>query len=136
MKRKKYIGKAQSIVELGRERGYITFNQVNGLLPKMLARQTDLNSAVESFQETDIKVPNNVQAEGPGELEPVVKEEPDDGAKASPAADSISESLDPVHLYLKEMGNFHLLSRSKKSKSPSASKPASMKLRRRFCVLR
>jgi RNA polymerase primary sigma factor len=105
-------GKAlQSFVELGRERGYITFDQVNGLLPQDASPPTDLRSAVESFQETDIKVLDNVQAAGPGELEAEVKEEPDDGAEDAPAADSISESLDPVHLYLKEMRNFQLLSR-------------------------
>jgi RNA polymerase primary sigma factor len=60
----------------------------------------------------DIRVLDNVQADGPeGALEAEVKEEPDDGAVAAPAVDSISESLDPVHLYLKEMGNFQLLSR-------------------------
>src|SRR5215471_3284006 len=60
----------------------------------------------------DIKLLDNVQADGAqGELEAEVKEEPDNSAVADPATDSISESLDPVHLYLKEMGNFQLLSR-------------------------
>src|SRR6516162_1083812 len=61
---------------------------------------------------TDIKVLDNVQADRPEDhFEAEVKEEPDDGGEAAPAADSISGSLDPVQLYLKEMGNFQLLSR-------------------------
>jgi len=60
----------------------------------------------------DIKVLDNVQADGTeGELEAEVKEEPDDGAEAAPAADSASGSSDPVSLYLREMANFQLLSR-------------------------
>src|SRR5260370_23483324 len=43
-----------------------------------------------------------------GEREAEVKEEPD---AAAPAADSIGEASDPVRLYLREMGNFRLLSR-------------------------
>jgi RNA polymerase primary sigma factor len=60
----------------------------------------------------DIKVLDDVPADAPeGELEAEVKEESDEGAEAAPAADSIGESSDPVRLYLKEMGNFQLLSR-------------------------
>ncbi|MGA7871160.1 MAG: RNA polymerase sigma factor RpoD [Candidatus Binatus sp.] len=57
----------------------------------------------------DIKVLADVPADGrEGELE---AEGPDDTAEPAPAAESIGESSDPVRLYLKEMGNFQLLSR-------------------------
>ena len=39
------------------------------------------------------------------------KEEPEEAAETPAVADSLSESSDPVRLYLKEMGNFQLLSR-------------------------
>src|SRR5713101_4486394 len=108
--KQKYEGKdLQSLVELGREQGYLTFDQVNGFLPRDVTSPTDLRSALESFQDMDIKVLDDVPADGAeGELEAEVKEEPDE---AAPAADSIGESSDPVRLYLKEMGNFQLLSR-------------------------
>src|SRR6266851_1114209 len=111
--KQKYEGKdLQSLVELGREQGYLTFDQVNGFLPRDVTSPTDLRSALESFQDMDIKVLDDVPADGAeGELEAEVKEEPDEGDAAAPAADSISESSDPVRLYLKEMGNFQLLSR-------------------------
>ena len=48
---------------------------------------------------------------GEGELEAEVKEDRDEADRVAPAADSISESSDPVRLYLKEMGNFPILSR-------------------------
>src|SRR6266851_4763773 len=111
--KQKYEGKdLQSLVELGREQGYLTFDQVNGFLPRDVTSPTDLRSALESFQDMDIKVLDDVPADGAeGELEAEVKEEPDEGDAAALAADSISESSDPVRLYLKEMGNFQLLSR-------------------------
>jgi RNA polymerase primary sigma factor len=57
----------------------------------------------------DIKILADVLVDGAeGGLEAEVNEEPDE---AAPAADSIGESSDPVRLYLREMGNFQLLSR-------------------------
>jgi RNA polymerase primary sigma factor len=108
--KQKYEGKdLQSLVELGREQGYLTFDQVNDFLPQNVSSPTDLPSALKSFQDMDIKVLADVPADGmEGELEAEVKEGPDEPA---PAADSISESSDPVRLYLREMSNFPLLSR-------------------------
>src|SRR5258708_37203340 len=60
----------------------------------------------------DIKILADVPADGmEGELEAEAKEGPDETAEPAPAADSIGASSDPVRLYLKEMGNFRLLSR-------------------------
>ncbi len=111
--KQKYEGKdLQSLVQLGREQGYLTFDQVNDFLPPDVSSPTDLRSALESFQDMDIKVLADVPADGmDSELEAEVKEGPDEGAAAAPAADSISESSDPVRLYLREMSNFQLLSR-------------------------
>jgi RNA polymerase primary sigma factor len=60
----------------------------------------------------DIKVLDEVPIdETEEEIESTIREEPDETAEAAPAADSVSQSSDPVHLYLKEMSNSPLLSR-------------------------
>src|SRR5260370_17061543 len=109
----KYEGKdLQSLVELGREQGYLTFDQVNGFLPRDVTSPTDLRSALETFQDMDIKVLDDVPADGAeGELYAEGKGEPDEGAAAAPAADSISESADHVRPYLKDTGHFQPLPR-------------------------
>src|SRR5258707_2214087 len=109
----KYEGKdLQSLVELGREQGYLTFDQVNDFLPRDVSSPTDLRSALESFQDMDIKVLAEVPADGiEGELEAEATQGPDETAEAAPAADSIGDSSDPVRLYLRGTGNFQLLSR-------------------------
>src|SRR5216684_6756044 len=105
--KQKYEGKdLQSLVELGREQGYLTFDQVNGFLPQDVSSPTDLRSALESFEDMDIKVLDDVPADGTeGELEAKPEKEPDEEATDT------GDSSDPVRLYLKEMGNFQLLSR-------------------------
>ncbi|MGA6972459.1 MAG: RNA polymerase sigma factor RpoD [Candidatus Binatus sp.] len=111
--KQKYEGKdLQGLVDLGREQGYLTFEQVNDYLPQDVASPTDLRAALDSFEDLDIKVLEEVPTEGADEVEVDGKEEPEEAPEAAPAAtDSLGESSDPVRLYLKEMGNFQLLSR-------------------------
>jgi RNA polymerase primary sigma factor len=102
----KYEGKdLQGLVDLGREQGYLTFDQVNDFLPQDVASPGDLRAALESFEDMDIKVLDEVPGDG-AETEAETKEEPEEEA-----VDTLSESSDPVRLYLKEMGNFQLLTR-------------------------
>ena len=111
--KQKYEGKdLQSLVDLGREQGYLTFDQVNDFLPQDVTSPTDLRSALESFEDMDIKVLDDVPSDAVDpELETEVKEESEEIAEPATPADTLSESSDPVRLYLKEMGNFQLLSR-------------------------
>ena len=111
--KQKYEGKdLQGLVDLGREQGYLTFEQVNDFLPQDVASPTDLRAALDSFEDLDIKVLEEVPSESADEVEVEAKEEAEEAPEApAPAADSLGESSDPVRLYLKEMGNFQLLSR-------------------------
>jgi RNA polymerase primary sigma factor len=102
----------QSLVELGREQGYLTLAQLNEFLPQDVRSPTDLRSALERFQDMDIKILNDVPVdEAEGETEAEDEEGSNEIAKTAPAAVSIGESLDPVRRYLHEMSNFRLLSR-------------------------
>src|SRR6202167_2845053 len=105
--KQKYEGKdLQGLVNLGREQGYLTFDQVNDFLPQDVASPTDLRAALESFEDMDIKVLEEVPTEG-AEVEAEAEPEKEAEEEAADAGDS----TDPVRLYLKEMGNFQLLSR-------------------------
>jgi RNA polymerase primary sigma factor len=108
---KKYEGKdLRSLVDLGREQGYLTFDQVNDFLPQDATSPTDLRAALDSFEDLDIKVLDEVPTETTEtELEGESKEEAEEVVETP--VDTIGESSDPVRLYLKEMGNFQLLSR-------------------------
>ncbi len=109
--KQKYEGKdLQGLVDLGREQGYLTFDQVNDFLPQDVASPTDLRAALESFEDMDIKVLEEVPTEGAEtDVETETKEEAEEAREDAPEV--VGESSDPVRLYLKEMGNFQLLSR-------------------------
>ena len=99
MKHKDEAKDLQHLVDLGQEQGYLTFDQVNDLLPVDVISPQDLRLALERFEEGDIKVPGH-SAEEKAETEP--EEE---------SVDDFGDSADPVRLYLKEMGRFRLLTR-------------------------
>jgi hypothetical protein len=69
---------------------------------------------LESFQDMDIKVLADAPPDDSGselEAEDKDKEATDETAEGATAAGAPGESSDPVRLYLREMGNFELLSR-------------------------
>ncbi len=108
----KFEGKdLQGLVDLGREQGYLTFDQVNDFLPQDVASPADLRAALDSFEDLDIKVLEEVPSDGADtEAETETREEAEEAPEPA-ATESVGESSDPVRLYLKEMGNFQLLSR-------------------------
>jgi RNA polymerase primary sigma factor len=97
----------QALVDLGREQGYLTFDQLNDFLPQDVASPADLRAAMESFEDMDIKVLEESPTDG---VEGETDAEPENEAEEA-AADAAGDSSDPARLYFKEMGNFQLLSR-------------------------
>ena len=106
----KYEGKdLQGLVDLGREQGHLTFDQVNDFLPEEVTSPGDLRAALDTLEDMDIKVLEEIPAETSALG---AEEEPREEQEATLSElDSFGESSDPVRLYLKEMGNFQLLSR-------------------------
>ena len=108
MMKREYDGKGlQALFSLGREQGFLTFEQLNDFLPRNVASPDDLRTVLESLELIGIKVLEQVSDEaGAVETEPEAREEPEEES-----FDQFSESSDPVSLYIKEMGRFRLLGR-------------------------
>jgi RNA polymerase primary sigma factor len=106
--KRKYEGKdLPGLVDLRREQRYLTLDEVNDIPPQGVTSPGDLKAELESFEGMDIKVLDEVPGESTGAEAGV--EPNDEGEEES--VDDLSESPDPVRLYLKEMGKFKLLSR-------------------------
>ena len=63
MKHKNEGKDLQGLVSLGREQGYLTFDQVNDFLPPDVASPGDLRATLESFEDIDIKILDEVPGE-------------------------------------------------------------------------
>jgi len=101
------------IVSLGKEKGYLTYDEVNNLLPEDISSSRDIDYLFDLLGNKDIPVVENVemllQRKAEKQEEHVLK-------KASsielPKAEQKFIPLDdPVKMYLKQMGSVPLLSR-------------------------
>ena len=110
MKRKEYTKKdVEKIIILGRQKGYLTYDEVNDLLPEGVASSEDIDRILDLLGNEDIQV---VESEEEKEVEKPAE---------VPKEDILSEQLkieerflpldDPVKMYLKQMGSIPLLSR-------------------------
>ncbi len=107
------------LIARGRERGYITFDELNAVLPPDQMSSEQIEDVMAVLSEMGIQVVENEDNE---EAEPVAhddeddkKEKPEEGDAEAPSGNVDAESLgrtdDPVRMYLREMGSVELLSR-------------------------
>jgi RNA polymerase primary sigma factor len=101
------------LIARGKERGYITFDELNAILPPDQNSSEQIEDVMANFSEMGIQVVESEESED-GEA-PVVKAEKSDEAEEEPTGNVDEESLgrtdDPVRMYLREMGSVELLSR-------------------------
>ena len=91
----KHEGKdLQGLVDLGREQGYLTFDQVNDFLPQDVVSPGDLRATLlESFEGMDIKVLDEVPGEGIEDVEAEPKEEPEEESVMTSASPTRSACI-------------------------------------------
>ncbi len=105
----KYDG-VKELINLGKEKGYLLYDEVNDVLPNDINSSKDLDSIFYLFGDAGIEVIDSEQ-----QLE-VVKRKA--GSKSTgeddqpdPATETLEKTNDPVRMYLREMGTVPLLTR-------------------------
>jgi RNA polymerase primary sigma factor len=101
------------LIAKGKERGYITFDELNAVLPAEQNSSEQIEDIMAMLSEMGIQVVESEEGEDP-EIVAVAKEEvaEDDEAPAGNISESsVSRTDDPVRMYLREMGTVELLSR-------------------------
>ena len=114
----------KTLLELGKRRGFLTFDQVNDLLPDDASDPSKLQSILEMLDELGVELVNEEEAESrmlangesDDDNEDVPRDEPadDDDELAPEDLEEISRRIDdPVRMYLTQMGEIPLLSRDR-----------------------
>ena len=93
----------KKLLALGKGRGFITYDQLNAVLPAEEFSPEVIDNAISALSQSDIQV---VEDETP--MDPA---EAPEGVDAEEQQDTGGRSDDPVRMYLREMGNVELLSR-------------------------
>jgi RNA polymerase primary sigma factor len=102
------------LIAKGKERGYITFDELNAILPPDQNSSEQIEDVMANFSEMGIQVVESEENEE-GEL-PVAKVEKAEEAEEEEPTGNVDEASlgrtdDPVRMYLREMGSVELLSR-------------------------
>ena len=110
MSKDEKITDVQQLISVGKEKGYLTYDELNNALPDDLISSDEMDNIMMMFGEMDIDIVDHVEEEGypkllpEDELEEEEKEEREIGL-------GLARTDDPVRLYLKEMGDVSLRSR-------------------------
>jgi len=106
-------GAVKRLIAKGRERGHITFDELNAVLPQDQMSSEQIEDVMAALSEMGIQVVENEEQEEtePAQEEKETESESDEPASGNVDAETASRTDDPVRMYLREMGSVELLSR-------------------------
>ena len=97
------------IVEVGKEKGYLTFGEVNDLLPGDITSPDDLDDLLTTINTQGIELGGDERRDR-DKYEPEAGEESED-VELDLSPGTLEKTNDPVRMYLREMGTVPLLTR-------------------------
>ncbi|MEE8460528.1 MAG: RNA polymerase sigma factor RpoD [Acidobacteriota bacterium] len=105
----KYEG-MKELITLGREKGYLLYDEVNSVLPDHISSSKDLDSIFSLFGDAGIEVIDSEKVLEVGKQK-TRSQEPEEEKERKPdlAVESLEKTDDPVRMYLREMGTVPLL---------------------------
>jgi len=106
------VTEVNQLISLGKEKGYLTYEEVNDVLPANLVAPEQIDDLMHIFGENEIEIVDTAtKSDKPIDLE-TEKEDEAAPEEAAPAAKPDNVTIDdPVRMYLREMGTISLLTR-------------------------
>ena len=103
----------KKLIDLGKEKGYLTYDDVNDMLPAEVVSPDQIDDVMSIFGEMDIEVVDANQRVSLGSAgeELAEEEEEEKEIDSDVEGDMVGKTGDPVRMYLREMGTVSLLSR-------------------------
>ena len=110
---KKNMDDVKQLIDIGKEKGFLTFDEVNDILPPDIATD-QIDDVMGMFGDLDIEIVDSAQ-----KIKiPKIKSDLDEDEEAESESEevefepgSIGRTSDPVRMYLREMGSVSLLTR-------------------------
>ncbi len=111
----KVLVEIKRFISMGKSRGYLTYEEVNDLLPPEIASPELLDMLMEALEQNDVKLVDS-NKKGKDEKSDEFLKEPAEAAaeeeeEEEEADDEGGKGNDPVRLYLRKMGSVSLLTR-------------------------
>jgi RNA polymerase primary sigma factor len=111
---KKSMDEVKQLIDLGKEKGFLTYDEVNDLLPPDIVSSEQIDDVMSMFGEMDIEVVDSAQKVKIPKVKLDLEEEEElegeqEEVEFEPGA--LGRTTDPVRMYLREMGSVSLLTR-------------------------
>ena len=133
MAKPELLGEVKKLISIGKEKGFLTYDELNSTLPREVVSSEQFGSIMTMFGEMDIEIVDAPEGErimkardaeesnedtedveveaGAGEENEKEEKEEKEEKDIDLTPGALSRTDDPVRLYLKEMGSVALLSR-------------------------
>jgi RNA polymerase primary sigma factor len=105
----KYEDELDKLIETGKEKGYLTYGEVNDLLPGDITTPDDLDDLLTTINTQGIELGGESRLDR-DKYEPEAGEESED-VELDLSPGTLEKTNDPVRMYLREMGTVPLLTR-------------------------
>ncbi|HOP40590.1 MAG TPA: RNA polymerase sigma factor RpoD [Geobacteraceae bacterium] len=111
---KKNLDEVKQLIDLGKEKGFLTYDEVNDLLPPDIVSSDQIDDVMSMFGEMDIEVVDSAQKVKIPKVKLDIEEEEElegeqEEVEFEPGV--LGRTSDPVRMYLREMGSVSLLTR-------------------------
>jgi len=100
--------KVKELIRLAKEQGYLTYGDINDVLPEKMVAADEIESVMVMLRKIDIEIIDASEVDRFKRPSPAVEEEKEPPAKTDSRLDILD---DPVRMYLKQMGQVPLLTR-------------------------
>ena len=108
MRKKKFKENLEYLIELGKEQGQLTYDEVNDLLPDEIISSSQLDDIIMKLNDLDIDIVDEITPKKEIIVKPQKEEEEEYEYEEESFRDLIN---DPIRMYLKSIGKVPLLSR-------------------------
>jgi RNA polymerase primary sigma factor len=99
----------RQLIQVGKEKGYLLFDEVNEMLPSEITSAEDLDDLFNAFSTAGIEVVDSDKAyRGEKDFD---RDGSEDGPELDLTPGALDKTNDPVRMYLREMGTVPLLTR-------------------------
>jgi RNA polymerase primary sigma factor len=111
---KKNIDEVKQLIDMGKEKGFLTYDEVNDILPPDIVSSDQIDDVMSMFGEMDIEIVDSIQkVKIPKVKLDLEEEEESEGEHEEVEFEpgTLGRTSDPVRMYLREMGSVSLLTR-------------------------
>ncbi len=111
---KKNMEEVKQLIDLGKEKGFLTYDEVNDLLPPDIVSSEQIDDVMSMFGEMDIEIVDSAQKVKIPKIKLDLEEEEElEGEQEEMEFEpgTLGRTSDPVRMYLREMGSVSLLTR-------------------------